>query len=401
MTTFQPVHVSCPDIAVEVDFTNDPTNPTRVWTDITPYVRQLSYSRGGRNHELQRTEAGQLEAVLDNRDGRFDRTNTSSPYYPGVKRTRWVRVLGRWSGVTYPRWTGVAESWEQNWPAGGRDSICALAASDTFKVLNLFDLAGLSYSSELTGARVDNVLASASVAAGTTDAGNSTVVASGTFPVGSMALPHLLDVEQTENGLLFADADGSIVFQDRRWRSLNATTSSGTIGDLPGEIPYRTGSLTDDDADLWNTVSVTPSGGTPETVTDTTSVNAHYARKLSVSILSSSQSEALSAAGFLKTRYADAAPRIPSVSLVGRTDTSKWPTILAASNSKRYVWRRRVQNGTRLIEVDVHLEQVSESVIPGTDWLVEWALSPADTTTYWLAGDAVLSLAGETTRAGY
>ena len=176
MPTFQPVNEKAPALAVEIDFTNDPSNPTRVWTDVTKYVREISYSRGGRNHELQRTEAGTLQAALNNRDGRFDSTNTGSPYYPGVKRTRWIRVLGQWAGVTYARWAGVIETFRQTWPAaGGRDAVCIINAVDTFKVLNLFDLYNLSYGVQLTGARVSSVLASAGVAAGTIESLASSV----------------------------------------------------------------------------------------------------------------------------------------------------------------------------------------------------------------------------------
>src|SRR4051812_33820982 len=85
-----------PGLSVEIDFTNDPTNPTRVWTDITPDIRALTYTRSGRDDELQRTSAGTLTCTLDNRTGKYDPTNTTSPYWPGVKRMRWIRVRAYW-----------------------------------------------------------------------------------------------------------------------------------------------------------------------------------------------------------------------------------------------------------------------------------------------------------------
>lgn len=388
-----------PELIVEIDFTNNPTNATRVWTDVTTDVRQVNYSSDGRNHELTRTDIGTLSAVLNNRHGHYDPTNTASPRYPGVKRKRWIRVSAVWDGVTYRRWTGLIEEWSQEWPAFGTDATVSITASSALSVLNLFDLDGLSYVSQPTGTRTGAVLTSASVTSYTVDTGQSTVVASGTFARGSTALAHLLDVEETENGRLFSKGDGSVQFQSRHYRLLNSSASQGTIGDAAGEIRYRTGRLDLDDADLYNEVEVTPSGGTPETASDATSKLEHYTRRLNRDILSSSQAEALNAAQYLLSLYADPSPRIPEVELVGASDTSKWPTILGAKISDRFVWKRRAVANT--ITTDVFLERYSDTVAPGRDWRVSFQLSPAADQAGWVVGNSTYSLAGQTTVATY
>lgn len=395
------VHVgpNSPELLVEIDFTNDPTNPTRAYTDVSADVRLISYTRSGRNHELQRTDPGTLSALLDNRHGDYDPTNTGSPYYPGVKRKRWMRVSAVWATVTYRRWTGLIESWQQNWPGMGADATVEIRASDGLTVLNLFDLEGLSFGAQTTGARVTAVLDAAGITAYTVDTGATTVVASGVFAEDSMALPHLLEVEQSENGLLFAEGDGSIVFQARHYRLLNSSAAVDTIGDSGVEIPYRAATLDLDDADLWNSVAVTPAGGTPELATDTASITAHWERRMNRAILSASQPEALSAAQFLIARYADPGPRIPVLDLVGATATTKWPTILGAGNSDRFTWTRRATAHT--ITQDVFVERVSDTVTPGQDWRVSFQLSPAADQAGWLLGDATYSLLGTSTVLSY
>lgn len=388
-----------PELLAEIDFTNDPTNPTRVWTDVSADVRQLSYQSDGRNHELSRTDIGTLSALLDNRLGTYDPTNPSSPRYPGVKRKRWIRVSAVWAGVTYRRWTGLIEEWSQEWPAFGKDATVEISASSALSVLNLFDLDGLSYGAQATGTRTGAVLTSAGVTSYTVDTGASTVVAVGPFARDSAALSHLLDVEATENGRLFSAGDGSVRFQSRHYRLLNSSTSSGTIGDQAAEIRYRTGRLDLDDADLWNEVEVTPSGGTPETASDAASKLAHYTRRLNRDILSSSQAEALSAAQYLLALYADPSPRIPQVELIGASDTSKWPTILGAEISDRFTWIRRAV--AHEIEQDVFVERYADSVAPGRDWRVTFQLSPAADQAGWVLGDPVYSLLGETTVLSY
>lgn len=371
-----------PELLVEIDFTNDPTNASRVWTDVTDDVRQISYTRSGRNHELQRTDPGTLSALLNNRHGDYDSTNTGSPHYPGVKRKRWIRVSAVWASVTYRRWTGLIESWQQNWPAFGKDATVEIRAADALTVLNLFDLDGLSFGAQTTGARVTAVLTAAGIDAISVDTGATTIVAAGPFTEGSMALSHLLEVEQSENGLLFAEGDGSIVFQARHYRLQNSTTPLDTIGDAGAEIPYRAAILNLDDGDLWNSVTVTPDGGTAEVATNTASITSHYERRLNRSILSSSQSEALSAAQYLVARYADPDPRIPAVELVGASASAKWPTILGAGNSDRFTWTRRATAHT--ITQDVFVERVSDTVTPGHDWRVSFQFSPSSDQAGWV-----------------
>lgn len=387
-----------PDLKFEIDFTNDASNPTRAYTDVTADVREIGWVRGGRNNELQRTEAGTLDALLNNRAGKYDSTNTASPYYPGVKRMRWCRASGTWAGVTYKRWTGLIETWKQEWPAYGTDAVVTVSAVDAFKVLNLFDLNGLSYGAQLPGDRVASVCASVGLPS-SIEAGADLLPAVGPFAEGSMALPHLLAVEENENGLMFVAADGTVTFQSRYYRMLNSSTPLGVIGDTFGTIPYRTGELDLDDADIYNIAVVTPDGGTPETSSDATSIATHFKRPLNRSMLSTSQALAQSAAQFLVGLYADPDPRIPMVELVGANDPSKWPAILSADNSDRFTWKRTGMAHT--IQQDVFVERIAESVRPNMQWDVTLQLSPASDRVGWVAQDAVYGLAGVTTVGVY
>lgn len=397
---FHTIAANLPDLLVEIDFANNPTSATRSWTDVTTDVRSLAYTRAGRDNELQRTAAGALAATLDNRSGNYDSTNTTGAYYPGVKRMRWIRVRARWNGITYSRWQGLVESWRQEWPESGKDATVTITATGPFKVLNLFDMQGLSFAAERTDQRVTNVLAAAGVASSAISTGASSIVAAGPFDAGSSGLSHLLQVEETENGLLFEDEQGNVAFQDRHYRLANSGSAVDTIGDGAGEIPYRTGEMDLDDPDIWNQVSVTPDGGAAQTASDAASQAAHYTRRLNRSSLSSSSVEAVSAAGYLLNLYADPSPRIPSVELLGVQATSKWPTILSAKNSQRFTWKRRAAAHT--ISQDVYVERVSDTIIPGNEWQVKLELSPVPTaTTRWLLADTTYGRLTSTTRVAY
>src|SRR4051794_37935560 len=97
-----------PDICVEVDVTNNPRNPVRVWTNITSQIRQLNYVRSGRSDERGRTEVGTLNALCNDRGDAV----TSL----GIGKAQWIRVRALWNGVVYPRWQGIFQSLPRRWP---------------------------------------------------------------------------------------------------------------------------------------------------------------------------------------------------------------------------------------------------------------------------------------------
>jgi len=342
--------------------------------------------------------------VLDNRTATFDPLNTGSPYYPGVKRMRWVRVTAQWLGVTYPRWQGVITTWEQSWPAAGRDAVCTVQATDALGVLNLLDLVGQTFPSQTTDQRVKAVCDLAGLSY-SLDTGLSTLVAVTTALGSTNALSHLQDVEDTENGRLFAGPDGVIVFQNRHWRMDNALTPVGTVGDAGGEIPYKDATLTSDDTNLWNSVAVTTtnadgSQGAREVSTNAASETDYFARStFERTILSNDTSEALACAQYLVGLYADPKPKLPQVDLQLVRRPSLWPVVLGLGNGDRVTWHR---SAVADISTDGYVELVAEQINPDhATWKTSLQLLPADDQVGWILEDPVYGILDETTRPIY
>lgn len=88
-----------PTTKVEISFASawDATSPT--WVDVTSYVRAIDIARG-RQADLNPFDNGTARIELDNRDGRFNPSNTAGPYYPNVKPRRQIRITATYTTTT-------------------------------------------------------------------------------------------------------------------------------------------------------------------------------------------------------------------------------------------------------------------------------------------------------------
>lgn len=389
-----------PSICVEADATTNPTATSRSWTDITSLVRELSFTRSGRNLELNRSTSGTLSAVCDDRGGAVTGL--------GLRKRQWIRVRAQWLGVTYARWQGVLETLPRKWPGQGADQLVEMHAADAFKVLGLTDLAGETFAAQRNDERVSAILALANLTAGSIDTDTDDADAvTDPFAARSMALDYLLQVEASENGQLLANPDGTVDFQGRHWRFRHSLTSKGTFGESMSQIPYFDDvELDDDDSLIANVINVMPFGAsTAVTVINSASTAKHWPTSLDRQLLSSSPTLALDAAQWLANRYGDPSPRIPSIrvdlaAVARQTGGSALvATLLGANNSDRFTWDRAASTA---ISDDVYVEQISETIdVRGGSWEMTFQLSPSVDDVTWLAGDPVYGLAGVTTRGGY
>lgn len=396
---------SLPSVEVSVDFENNPTSSTRTWVDITPYVKEFVTQRG-RGDALSRPDTGTLTLTLSNIDGRFDPTNTAGPYYPNVLPMRRIRVRAQWDSVTYNVFHGYVEDWPLSFPDMNKNALVLARAVDALAILPLFDLGGQSFAAQRSDVRGSAVLAACGF--GTAEmnlsAGQSTLVASGTIAAGVTAQSHLLDVQASENGLLFPDAGGTILFHDRHYRLKNKSLSAGTIGTGAGLIGYREIRTSYGVADVFTAVTVTPFGGTAEIVTDAAGTAAYYKRSLNWPVggtyLVAPQGEGRNAAEHVADLYSQPALRVPEVAVVGAAGTANWPTILAREISDR-VTISHITPAGGTITGDKHIEGVGHSVTLDRDWATTLRLSDAASQTGWVLGDPTNGLLGVTTKLVY
>jgi hypothetical protein len=134
---------SLPTLSVQIAF--NPTNIqslTQTWTDVTAYVREMQ-TRQGRQHFLDRVEAGTLNINVSNRNGYFLNGSVNGTGYVIQPRIP-IKVTATWSGTTYPIFYGIIDSVDEK-ITDQLNSDLNIQATDLLKFLSLRYMASTKF----------------------------------------------------------------------------------------------------------------------------------------------------------------------------------------------------------------------------------------------------------------
>lgn len=232
---FGPLIETTLSYVVEMAFGSGPGTESPVWTDISDYVRTLNWNRG-RQNELSQMAAGTGSMTLRDEDSHFDPRNPDSPFYPDVRPGTPVRAYITVGYGTIPLFVMTTERQPRTMRVTDVYTERQIDMVDSFAILANAGISGESFGTEATDVRVNNVLDAVSWPDSRRLIGNgASTLQSISFDddAGVSALQHLLNVGDSENGLLFADGNGDIVFVGRHELIQQAgyTTSAATFGD--------------------------------------------------------------------------------------------------------------------------------------------------------------------------
>lgn len=244
--------------------------PDVAWTDISEYVQEISTFRG-RSRESDRYQTGSATLTLKNLDGRFTPANLSGPYVAGgvsqIRPRVPVRVSATWDSVKYPLFYGRVESWQDQYPMFGYNAVTIASAVDGLAELAAFDGAEQvsQGAGETSGLRIHRILAHAgwtldtNIAPGTATM-QATTLAQDAFTEAALTT-------DSEGGALWAEADGSIVFEDRYALIENARSNTSQVAF--GTTVVITDPVVEYSSDtLHNIVAIARVGGTQYETSD-------------------------------------------------------------------------------------------------------------------------------------
>jgi hypothetical protein len=219
-----------PTLFVGAAFGYTASSLTPVWTDISTYGHSFTWQRG-RQNELNQIQAGTASLVVHDPHSYFDPDNTASPFYPNVKPGLPIRAQLLVGSSMYPLFYGYAERLPRTQRVSSTYTQRQIDLVDGFALLANAGLAGDSYAVENSGTRVANVLANTGWPATKQTIGTgSETLQDVVFPGEdtTSALSHLQALDSSEDGLLYLDGAGNVVFVGRA--SLD-TTSKATFTD--------------------------------------------------------------------------------------------------------------------------------------------------------------------------
>ena len=258
--------------------TNILADSASVIVDVSNQVDKIDTKRG-RNPQADQFQTGNLSLRIVDQNGDFNPQNPSSPYYNLLTPMRKVQITASYGAVTYPIFAGFITSYTTTTPKNANDVVyTTIEAVDAFRLAQnaqISTVAGTS-AGQLSGARINALLDAISWPATMrdVDAGLTTMQADPGTARTSLAA--MQTVETSEYGALYVDPAGSFVFQDRAVTAGSSGATPTVFNDNGSDISYFNAVWRLDDTLVYNSASITRTGGTAQVATNQPSIDKYF-----------------------------------------------------------------------------------------------------------------------------
>ena len=258
--------------------TNVLADSASVIVDVSNVVDSIQTIRG-RNAQADQFQTGTLSLRIVDQNGDFNPQNPSGPYYNLLTPMRKVQITATYGATTYPIFSGFITSYTTTTPKNANDVVyTTIQAVDAFRLAQnaqISTVAGTS-AGQLSGARINALLDAISWpnSMRDVDAGLTTMQADPGTARTSLAA--MQTVEISEYGALYVDAAGSFVFQDRNVTAGSTGATPTVFNDNGSDISYFNAVWRLDDTLVYNSASVTRTGGTTQTAINQASIDKYF-----------------------------------------------------------------------------------------------------------------------------
>ena len=258
--------------------TNILADAASVIVDVSDVVDSIETKRG-RNPQADQFQTGSLTMRIVDQNGDFNPQNPASPYYNLLTPMRKVQITATYGATTYPIFAGFITSYTTTIPKNANDVVyTTITAVDAFRLAQnaqISTVAGTS-AGQLSGARINALLDAISWPASMrdVDAGLTTMQADPGTARTSLAA--MQTVETSEYGALYVDAAGSFVFQDRNVTVGSSGATPTVFNDNGSDISYFNAVWRLDDTLVYNSASVTRTGGTAQVAINQPSIDKYF-----------------------------------------------------------------------------------------------------------------------------
>ena len=244
--------------------------------DLTPNVYNISIRRG-RNILRDTYEAGTATVRVLDPLSYFSPQNISSPYYGYLSPLRKVRISATTATADEFLFSGYVTDYRYTYPTGQETGYVDLVCSDAFRLFQMANISTVTDSGagQDTGTRIGKILDQVSFPTSmrTVATGLNTCVADPA--TGRTSLEAIKNAAFSETGAFYMDGSGTAVFKNRTQVMSSLAATPIEFNQTTG-IPYKNLKYSFDDKLIINTATFTRVGGSPVTVTDTSSVNKYF-----------------------------------------------------------------------------------------------------------------------------
>ena len=298
-------------------------------SDVTSDVQSVSINRG-RSRDTDSFFTGSCSVRLLNNERKYENTNTSSAFSPGIEPMIEIHVDATTDGgSTYKDlFVGFVTDINLSYPDGS-NSFADFVASDAFMKIANTKLINQSFSSATSGTLIGAILDNAQVKFGTNrniETGISTMQSLSGITDNTLSV--LQTVERSENGSLFMSKSGDLTFKSRH--TTFPSSVAATFSDDGSDIPYLKVDYINDDNEIFNIISLQRLSGSTQTAEDVGSQAKYLIRTLNrTGLFNNSDTEVLDAANFLLGKFKDALIRFDNLVVdITEQSTSNQNTIL-------------------------------------------------------------------------
>ena len=360
--------------------TNILADATSVIVDVSDQVNYIKTQRG-RNALSDQFQTGTLTLRIIDQSGDFNPLNPGSPYYSLLTPMKKVQITATYSSVTYPIFSGFITSYVNTQPLDATEvAYTTITAVDAFRLGQLAQISTVAGATagDLSGTRIDQILDQIGWPATMrdVDAGLTTMQADpGTARTSLQAMQTVTD---SEYGALYVNASGSFVFQDR---SVTASSIGGTttvFADNGTGIKYANATWILNDSLVFNSASVTRTGGTAQVATNAASIAKYFLHSYNIQdLLMQTDAVALDYAQAYVASRAETSIRCDAVELDLYTDNYN-TGIIAALDLDFFdpITVITTQPGGSTLEKTLQIFGVSNTITPNSFKTVFTTLEP-------------------------